>query len=160
MALSSDVASVMIVNHMPFLINVNTCKNFPQIYKNTKIGMWLTFLGEDEVSEIYSVQYLALKYVVRRSHPEECFESVALILLTNGMPSTLLSLNVISSVSEVHQVQSARHEQGSGPGDERRHREMLHNHRYVVLGGEELSKWKLHHHCCPITKTQNRAKAK
>lgn len=39
MALSSDVANVMIVNHMPFLINVNTCKNFPQLYKNTKTAM-------------------------------------------------------------------------------------------------------------------------
>lgn len=29
-ALSSDEVSVMVVNHMPFLINVNTCKNFPQ----------------------------------------------------------------------------------------------------------------------------------
>lgn len=56
MALSFDVASVMIVNHMPFLINVNTCKIFPQICKNTKIAMWLTFLGEDEVSKLYSVQ--------------------------------------------------------------------------------------------------------
>lgn len=39
MALSPDVANVMIVNHMPFLINVNTCKNFPPIYKNSKIAM-------------------------------------------------------------------------------------------------------------------------
>lgn len=35
-ALSSDVVSVMIANHMPSLINVNICKNIPKIYRTPK----------------------------------------------------------------------------------------------------------------------------
>lgn len=68
------------------------------------------------------------------------------------MLSTSLSLTVIFSVSEVHQVQSARYEQSPGPGAERRRREMLNNYWYVVLEGEEIAKLNLHYHCCPIIK--------
>lgn len=56
MALSSDTASVMIVSHMSFLINVNTCKSCPKVYKNTKIAMGVTFLREVEISKICSVE--------------------------------------------------------------------------------------------------------
>lgn len=56
MALGSDVVSITVVNHTPALINVNTCKAFPKIYRSTKIAMRVTFLGEDEVSKICSVE--------------------------------------------------------------------------------------------------------
>lgn len=56
MAFSSDVVSVMAVNHMPVLINVNTCENFPKIYRSTKIATGVTFPGEDGASKICPVE--------------------------------------------------------------------------------------------------------
>lgn len=51
-ALSSDEVSVMVVNHMPFLINVNTCKNIPEHQNSQSV----TFLREDEACKLCSAE--------------------------------------------------------------------------------------------------------